>query len=183
MRLLVFEASTAAVNMRKAVLTSAEVSVLASMAIVVVCTLALFLSGYAIQQRTLRDLRQAIRPRQSRPSPQAHLPDRFRTATTEPEDGTVVVAKSEAHREAAEVSKTAAEAPQDASGGVSAEQRAVIEHLKAQVAAKSWAVEHPDPRSKSRIPVTRAERRRLIRAEIRRLAQAEQPVYYQRRLW
>ncbi|PNY27507.1 Uncharacterized protein TCAP_02580 [Tolypocladium capitatum] len=188
--------------MRRAVLTSSDVSVLASMAIVILCTLALFLSGYAIQQRTLRDLRLAIRPRESRPSPQAHLPDRFRTTTTELEDGTVVFLESEADREAKEMKRMAddaaqtppsrdgddeeqqdAPAPQDGSGGVSKRQLAIIEQLKAQVAAKSWGVEHPDPLSKSRIPVTRAERRRLIKEEIRRLAQADEPVYYQRRLW
>lgn len=71
----------------------------------------------------------------------------------------------------------------DGGGGVSSEQLALVERLRAQVAAKSWGVAHPDPQSKSRIPVTRAERRRLIKEEIRRLAQADQPVYYQRRLW
>lgn len=90
--------------------------------------------------------------------------------------------------------ETAPAAPADGDGdgdgagdgggaGVSSEQLALVERLRAQVAAKSWGVAHPDPQSKSRIPVTRAERRRLIKEEIRRLAQADQPVYYQRRLW
>ena len=47
----------------------------------------------------------------------------------------------------------------------------------------SWAVEHPDPSVKTEKPISRAERRRLIKEEIRRLAQADKPVYYQRRLW
>lgn len=42
-------------------------------------------------------------------------------------------------------------------------------------------VENPDGETKK--PVSRAERRRLIKAEIDRLASGEQPVYYQRRLW
>ncbi|KAL1837422.1 hypothetical protein VTJ49DRAFT_3793 [Mycothermus thermophilus] len=42
-------------------LTSGQVSLAVSSMIVFICTLALFLSGYALQQRTLRDLREAIR--------------------------------------------------------------------------------------------------------------------------
>ncbi|KAM4063834.1 hypothetical protein HRG_006936 [Hirsutella rhossiliensis] len=200
--------------MRRAVLTSSEVSVLASMIIVILCTLALFLSGYAIQQRTLRDLRAAIRPRESRPSPKAHLPDRFRTSTTELADGSVVLVESEAAREAREMEQAVAAVvvvtqqtsleddavaaghdeqqqqqqqkreTDDKQAVATEKQRAVVQQLQAQVAAKSWGVEHPDPLKNSRIPVTRAERRRMIKDEIRRLAQAgDQPVYYQRRLW
>lgn len=55
---------------------------------VVSFTSALFLSGYAIQQRTVRNLRAAIRPETS---PQIFLPDRFRDDTTELEDGTIVM--------------------------------------------------------------------------------------------
>lgn len=55
---------------------------------VVSFTTALFLSGYAIQQRTVRNLRAAIRPDTS---PQLYLPDRFRDATTELADGTIVM--------------------------------------------------------------------------------------------
>lgn len=41
--------------------------------------------------------------------------------------------------------------------------------------------EHPDDDTKK--PVSRAERRRLIKEEIFRLSQGDEPVYYQRRLW
>jgi hypothetical protein len=56
---------------------------------VILFTTALFLSGYTIQQRTLRDLRRAIRP-DPRPSPKIYLPDRFKQSTTELADGRVV---------------------------------------------------------------------------------------------
>lgn len=56
--------------------------------LVVSFTTALFLSGYAIQQRTVRHLRAAIRPETS---PQLFLPDRFRDDTTELDDGTIVM--------------------------------------------------------------------------------------------
>ncbi|CAN8100418.1 unnamed protein product [Discula destructiva] len=69
-------------------LTSSQVSVAISSAIVVSFTTALFLSGYVIQQRTVRNLRAAIRPENS---PQLILPDRFRDSTTELEDGTIVM--------------------------------------------------------------------------------------------
>ncbi|KAB5560202.1 hypothetical protein GE09DRAFT_82328 [Coniochaeta sp. 2T2.1] len=71
-------------------LTSSQVSIAVSSSVVVVFTAALFLSGYAIQQRTLRDLREAIKP-SPRPKPQIFLPDRFKSTTTELEDGTVIV--------------------------------------------------------------------------------------------
>lgn len=43
------------------------------------------------------------------------------------------------------------------------------------------STEHPDDGTKK--PVSRAERRRLIKEEIMRLAQGDEPVYYQRRLY
>lgn len=43
------------------------------------------------------------------------------------------------------------------------------------------STEHPEDDAKR--PVSRAERRRLIKEEIMRLAQGDEPVYYQRRLW
>lgn len=43
------------------------------------------------------------------------------------------------------------------------------------------STEHPEDEAKK--PVSRAERRRLIKQEIMRLAQGDEPVYYQRRLW
>ncbi|CAL3971065.1 unnamed protein product [Diplocarpon coronariae] len=57
-------------------ITSGQVSVAFSSAIVFFFTTALFLSGYVLQQATLRDLRAAIKPQLHRPSPGAdlHLP-------------------------------------------------------------------------------------------------------------
>ncbi|CZS99587.1 uncharacterized protein RAG0_07927 [Rhynchosporium agropyri] len=48
-------------------LTSAQVSVAISSAIVFMFTTALFLSGYVLQQQTVRDLRAAIKPQLHRP--------------------------------------------------------------------------------------------------------------------
>lgn len=41
--------------------------------------------------------------------------------------------------------------------------------------------ENPDEEGKK--PISRAERRRMIKEEIQRLSQGDQPIYYQRRLW
>ncbi|KAK4162444.1 hypothetical protein QBC43DRAFT_321383 [Cladorrhinum sp. PSN259] len=71
-------------------LTSGQVSIALSSAIVFFFTLALFLSGYAIQQRTLREIRAAIKA-PPKPSPKIFLPDRFKQSTTELEDGTIII--------------------------------------------------------------------------------------------
>ncbi|KHO01286.1 uncharacterized protein MAM_00287 [Metarhizium album ARSEF 1941] len=200
--------------MRKALLTSSEVSALVSLTVVVLFSVALFLSGYALQQRTLQDLRAAIRPGHSRPSPKAHLPDYFRRETVRLQDGTVEVQESPADKdEEARIAKKY-ELQEDKTGTTrgrgddvrrQAEQRqgsapgeaqssgpkkeatpaqlTMLETIKQRAAGQTWGVRHPDPLAKNARPITRAERRKLIKDEIQRLAQADTPVYYQRRLW
>ena len=162
------------------------------------CTVALFLSGYAIQQRTLNQLRASIRPRERRAPPQTYLPERFRT-TKVLDDGTIVQIESEVERErreqreALEASESRRQKEQmievtttnthGENPAVSSEKLAMVEALMAQAAQKSWAVEHPDPLVKSKVPITRAERRRLIKEEMQKLARSDEPLYYQRRLW
>ncbi|KID85202.1 hypothetical protein MGU_07624 [Metarhizium guizhouense ARSEF 977] len=205
--------------MRKALLSSSEVSALVSIIVVILFTLALFLSGYALQQRTLQDLRVAIRPGHTKPSPKAHLPDYFTRETVRLQDGTVVVRESLADKdekariakkyelredEAKAKTKTKQKKKQGDDVRLAPEQRehhgeaqgvggtkrqateeqlAMLETIKERAAGQAWGVDHPDPLAKNPLPVTRAERRKLIKDEIQRLAQAERPVYYQRRLW
>ncbi|KAL6697439.1 hypothetical protein J3F84DRAFT_286472 [Trichoderma pleuroticola] len=206
--------------MRRVLLTSGQVSMLATASMILLCASALFLSGYAIQQRTLRELRAAIRPRQS---PKAHLPEEFRGALGDLDESSLLVIETEAQRwsrEARElapqikvsdaeiqVEETPAESkPEPApepehkdkqqkeeehkeksvavpDGEPTKEQLAILATIQKSVADKSWAVEHPDPLSKNKAPISRAERRKLIKDEIKRLSQADKPVYYQRRLW
>ncbi|RFU79809.1 hypothetical protein TARUN_2404 [Trichoderma arundinaceum] len=204
--------------MRRVLLTSGQVSMLATAAMILLCTSALFLSGYAIQQRTLRELRAAIRPRES---PKAHLPEEFgggltdqsqliileteaqrwsrearglvpQTQVTDAEiqvEETPVEPEPEAqpqeqkqHQEQKEVERKENKAPVG-DGEPTKEQLAMLETIQKSVADNSWAVENPDPLSKNKAPVSRAERRKMIKDEILRLAQSEKPVYYQRRLW
>ncbi|KAL6866769.1 hypothetical protein J3F83DRAFT_741064 [Trichoderma novae-zelandiae] len=208
--------------MRRVLLTSSQVSMLATATMILLCTSALFLSGYAIQQRTLRELRAAIRPRES---PKAHLPEEFRGALTELEESRLLVVETEAQRWSREarglvppqshvadaeiqVEETPVEVEPKAEpepeperkqqeeeeeeeehkaavpdGEPTKEQLAMLRTIQKSVADKSWSVENPDPLSKNKAPISRAERRKLIKEEIQRLAQSDKPVYYQRRLW
>ncbi|KAJ9155208.1 hypothetical protein NKR23_g1999 [Pleurostoma richardsiae] len=198
-------------------LTSSQVSIAISSAIVVFFTLALFLSGYAIQQRTLRDLRAAIKP-SPRPSPKIFLPDRFRKSTTELPDGTVVAVDDDFDRSAAArrirrkrpgpVVEVRPTVPEDRTAGEQQQQQQQQQQNvmapdkqgqagqpagKVSGAGSPWADRAaadsrdddlvPNPNDNTQKPVSRAERRRLIKEEIRRLAQGEKPVYYQPRLW
>ncbi|EHK18981.1 uncharacterized protein TRIVIDRAFT_57769 [Trichoderma virens Gv29-8] len=140
--------------MRRVLLTSGQVSVLATAAMILLCTSALFLSGYAIQQRTLRELRAAIRPRQS---PKAHLPEEFRGALADLEESNLLV------------EETPVESKPEPEPEPEHKEQKEEEHKEETIANKA--------------PISRAERRKMIKDEIQRLAQSEKPVYYQRRLW
>ncbi|KAL2210026.1 hypothetical protein CC79DRAFT_1330441 [Sarocladium strictum] len=176
--------------MRKVLLTSSQVSILLSTIIIISCTLALFLSGYAAQQRSLKELRTAIRPR-PRPS-KPYLPEQFKPKVVELEDGSQIVLESEAEREkkkfrdaVVEVRPSMSEQKptMSASSGVSMNKLKIIQQLQADVAAKSWAVANPDPLSKNAVPMSRAERRKAIKQEVKRLGQLDEPVLWQRRMW
>ncbi|KAI1190743.1 hypothetical protein F5B17DRAFT_38029 [Nemania serpens] len=218
-------------------LTSSQVSVLLTSGMVLLCTSALFISGCLIQQRTLRDLRSAIRPAVvTRPRPKVWAnaevngdvnPDagfrrtRKRRATTTTtrirlEDGSVVEIRSpeaedgspsesqfeerqgeeeaEGEGEVIEVRLT----PEESSATTTTQEQEQSE--KAQTnngdgnhdddgngngnsgdglkVVPSW-----DGVQEGGEPLSRAERRRRIKAEIQRLSRGDAPVYYQRRLW
>ncbi|KAF7549782.1 hypothetical protein G7Z17_g6181 [Cylindrodendrum hubeiense] len=189
--------------MGKLLLTSSQVQVIASSFVIILCTFALFFSGYMIQQRTLRELRVAIQPRGSarashrvsQPSSQAYLPERFRTTTTELEDGTIVEVESQAEREAkeqqvvVEVKQTKpdrqADKVTDHKVNPAAKQKNIdiVEGLKAKVVEKMTPASRPDIPVKEDKPLTRAQRRKMIKEDLQRSAQLEQPAYYQRRMW
>jgi hypothetical protein len=148
------------------------------------------LSGYVIQQRTLRDLRKAIRP-DPRPSPRIYLPDRFKKSTTELKDGTVVdVDDSEApsgnigqKKKGDFMIEVRPSVPEEAvqrplSGG---KQKDSKKKTNAESSSKGKADSNV-PQKEEEL-MSRAERRRRIKQEIRELSQGETPVYYQRRLW
>ncbi|GAB1312267.1 hypothetical protein MFIFM68171_02477 [Madurella fahalii] len=168
-------------------LTSAQVSIAVSSGVVIFFTAALFLSGYIIQQRTLRDLRAAIKPT-PRPSPKIFLPDRFQHSTTELPDGSVVIVDDggrgtdQNENPVVEVTPTL---PDDSTQKpLSNDQQAsgkAVQNMKGTKKDKS-SIEADDP-DKPQKPISRAERRRRIKEEIMRLSQGQERGYYQRRLW
>ncbi|KAI0428036.1 hypothetical protein F5Y09DRAFT_13293 [Xylaria sp. FL1042] len=182
-------------------LTSSQVSVLLTSGIVLLFTSALFISGCLIQQRTLRDLRSAIKPAVvTRPKPKAWNSEALRRAKTtiRLEDGTLVEIQSRldpeleadpssSGPETIEVRPTIPESEEpeqeqkpitppsrdDAGDGVHEDDDSEVLKVK-----PAW-----DGVQEGGEPLTRAERRRRIKAEIQRLSQGDTPVYYQRRLW
>ncbi|KAH7126253.1 hypothetical protein B0J13DRAFT_611645 [Dactylonectria estremocensis] len=193
--------------MAKLLLSSSQVQVMASSFVIILCTFALFFSGYMIQQRTLRELRVAIQPRGpqrgsrrgpqsvSEPSPQAYLPERFRTTTKELEDGTIVQLESEAEKEAKEqqVVIVVKQTKPDEQGDKMADHKVntaakqknidIVEELKAKASEKMKPVKRPEAPVKEEKPLTRAQRRKMIKQDLQRSAQLEEPAYYQRRMW
>lgn len=143
---------------------------------VVACTLALFLSGYAIQQRTLRDLRAAIKP-PPRPSPQVYI--------QESAGWQAAAAKGEYDNDDFESGGDG-----DSSSAVGNDDDPFIEvEVKDSRGSmlsmfggggKGHKLAAADAAQK---PMSRVERRRKIKEDIQKLSQGESPVYYQRRLW
>ncbi|KAI1116705.1 hypothetical protein F5Y14DRAFT_52863 [Nemania sp. NC0429] len=205
-------------------LTSSQVSVLITSGIVLLCTSALFISGCLIQQRTLRDLRSAIRPAViTRPRPKVYTyanadlngdvspsPDASAGFTTKrirlvdgsvveiqspvvadgsesgsgPEDGEVVEVRLTPEEEQSEKAQAQ---PDDADndndndndGDGDGDNDNDNDHDDGELkVSSSW-----DGVQEGGKPISRAERRRLIKAEIQRLSRGDAPVYYQRRLW
>ncbi|KAK8099314.1 uncharacterized protein PG998_012555 [Apiospora kogelbergensis] len=190
-------------------LTSSQVSIAISSGIVLLFTTALFLSGYAIQQRTLNDLRKAIRP-EPRPSPKIHFqqPDRFKRSTTELPDGTVVEVDEDGNiigeETEAKADPDAIRAPRMPQKLQStrwqeievrptrpdevAQRRLQEQQLLKEIEEAKRRTEESRKAMDTELdgsekPLSRAERRRRIKQDIRDLSQGEGPVYYQRRLW
>lgn len=149
------------------------------------------MSGCAIQHRTLRELRIGIKT--PRPSPRTYVPDRFMHTTTELEDGTVVVVEDAYHADrrvaqkrlegrARPVVDTAVAVAGGTREEVGAGGEALTVREQNERAQLARNMAHPDPSAADQRPVSRAERRRLIREELRRLSHVERPAY-QPRAW
>ncbi|KAJ4998802.1 hypothetical protein K4K48_005001 [Colletotrichum sp. SAR 10_66] len=175
------------------------------------CGAALFLSGYVIQQRTLNQLREAIKPDYDpRPSPKTsytvpeHLKNTPGNALYEggKQDQIIIEVNPSVPEQQQQQQRPKKLAGQNQQGwtsdlwkkmvsssekdepGVSKEDLEKMDERERNI--KGWKVKdqkHPDPDAASEKPISRAERRRLIKEEIKRLSQGEEPVYYQRRLW
>ncbi|KAL7621402.1 hypothetical protein AAE478_008724 [Parahypoxylon ruwenzoriense] len=180
-------------------LTSSQVSVLISSGIVVLCTAALFLSGYTIQQRTLRDLRAAIKPnRIPRPSPKIYPQDDDTIVDLEEEEGggggggrekdrakhdDYIIVRHSLPGEKPKHQKPIA-APQKKKKEEKKDIANTADYATAEeVRGETQKGDGDDAAAGDQKPISRAERRRLIKEEIRRLSEGQEPVYYQRRLW
>ncbi|KAL3418887.1 hypothetical protein PVAG01_09108 [Phlyctema vagabunda] len=88
-------------------LTSSQVSVAISSTVIFLFTSALFLSGYVVQQKTVQDLRIAIKPA-PRPAhePVTYLPERFRDPDAHAHDRT----QTESNAQVIEVNQLEGEA-------------------------------------------------------------------------
>ncbi|KAK6956355.1 hypothetical protein Daesc_001632 [Daldinia eschscholtzii] len=165
---------------------------------VVLCTAALFLSGYVIQQRTLRDLRAAIKPtRIPRPSPKVYFPDHH-NSPSQLED-TINDSRLKHRRSSSSGKHSAEEGEEDVvivrptvpEEKLEQEEPAVPEKDDAAAGAyvgtpndvEETVVEKKKKEEPEEKPISRAERRRKIKEEIRRLSEGQERVYYQRRLW
>lgn len=155
----------------------------------------------------MRDLREAIKgpPRPS--SPKIFLPDRFKQSTTELPDGTIVVLDGREDREVNQrpIIEVRPTLPEDAAAQKSLpdeQPRNSGEHQAAHAenspieepptgTEKSQSKRNKDEKGhsertgaeKPQKPISRAERRKRIKEEIRKLSQGQGPGYYQRRLW
>ncbi|KAL8338566.1 hypothetical protein RB601_006316 [Gaeumannomyces tritici] len=168
-------------------ITSSQASVAISSIIVVACTTALFLSGYAIQQRTLRDLRAAIKPA-PRPSPHIFYQESsdWRAALAGGEDPEkAVAAAADEQPVVIQIEQTQQQQQQqqeeEEEGGDGTDEEKTADTADGQEEADAAMLLEAD--GKAQKPLSRVERRRRIKEEIRKLSQGESPVYYQRRLW
>lgn len=145
--------------------------------IVVACTFALFISGYTIQQRTLRDLRAAIKPA-PRPSPQVYVQDSA--------DYVAAAASRGKYNDDGGDYNNYNGNSNDGDDGGDDDNTAVEVEVKKSLASLlggGGGGGGGDGAAAAQRPLSRAERRRKIKEDIKKLSQGESPVYYQRRLW
>lgn len=156
----------------------------------IIFTTALFLSGYVLQQRTLRDLRAAIRE-PARPKPVTFLPDRFKYSTTELPDGTTVTIDPELGLPAPKqpggqqvVIEVKPTVPQEVG---TAKGRSLDDGIKSPKvdSGKARKAQGNKGKKEDKKPKreTAAQRRRRIKDEIRKMSHGTRPMMYQRRLW
>ncbi|KAE9365306.1 hypothetical protein N431DRAFT_387434 [Stipitochalara longipes BDJ] len=182
-------------------LTSSQVSVAISSAIVFFFTSALFLSGYVLQQQTVRDLRAAIKPQlvRPKPGPDLYLPPQFRdedyweargvvdAVKVEGQDGSETVVENRNEREG-EDNMIGATRWQKAAARKKklVEEQALKEGPKAivddsertNVGKEEDAILKPPEK-----PISRAERRRRIKEQILAEGEGEGFKGYKRRMW
>jgi hypothetical protein len=173
---------------------------------VFIFTIALFLSGYVLQQQTVRDLRAAIKPQLMRPKPgpDLYLPPQFRDAVYWEARGVVdAVRVEESVGEGGESEKAVGDEDrrkeeEDNMIGATRwqkaaarkkklmEEQALKEERKLIVEAQIGVVGEEEKNvasEPSEKPVSRAERRRKIKDQILAEGEGEGFKGYRRRVW
>ncbi|KAG4413356.1 hypothetical protein IFR04_013507 [Cadophora malorum] len=192
-------------------LTSAQVSVAISSVIVFFFTSALFLSGYVLQQQTVRDLRAAIKPQlqRSKTAPDLYLPTlnedgylvdmvQIETRPVEQVVKDQVIEISESTKDSGNgEGQTIPEAESDDMVGATRWQKAA-RRKKLEEAQQASSAQKPIvdkqregsqndmSKSKSKTeekPMSRAERRKKIKEQIMAEGQGETFKGYRRRMW
>jgi hypothetical protein len=174
--------------------------------IVFIFTTALFLSGYVLQQQTVRDIRAAIKPQLVRPSgPELYIPPQFRTDEFwDGKEESIVIDNSRIENgvKSSEGSQRHEGGEgQEAGEGVAEEDENMIGATRWQKAAKQEervkvkedAQQKPMNREsatgqeeKAKVeekPMSRAERRKKIKEEILAVGEGESYKGYRRRMW
>ncbi|KAH6705207.1 hypothetical protein DL95DRAFT_446878 [Leptodontidium sp. 2 PMI_412] len=193
-------------------LTSAQVSVAISSAIVFFFTTALFLSGYVLQQQTVRDLRAAIKPQlqRTKTAPDLYLPAlnedgylvdmvQIETRPTEEDVNEQVVEESPSESTGTEGAQETVEAESEDMVGATRWQKAarrkkLEEAKKANEGQKPMIDDQTKDSRKEKVgtktkskpeekPMSRAERRKKIKEQIMAEGQGETFQGYRRRMW
>ncbi|KAL5325043.1 hypothetical protein ACEPPN_006165 [Leptodophora sp. 'Broadleaf-Isolate-01'] len=193
-------------------LTSAQVSVAISSAIVFFFTTALFLSGYVLQQQTVRDLRAAIKPQlqRTKTAPDLYLPAlnedgylvdmvQIETRPTEEDVNEQVVEESPSESTGTEGAQETVEAESEDMVGATRWQKAarrkkLEEAKKANEDQKPMIDDQTKDSRKEKVgtktkskpeekPMSRAERRKKIKEQIMAEGQGETFQGYRRRMW
>jgi hypothetical protein len=174
--------------------------------IVFIFTTALFLSGYVLQQRTVRDIRAAIKPQLLGPSgPELYIPPQFRTGEFwDGKEESIVIDNSRIENgvkssegsqrqeggEGQEAGERVAEEDENMIGATRWQKAAKQkERMKVKEAAQQKPMNRESAtgqEEKVKVeekPMGRAERRKKIKEEILAVGEGESYKGYRRRMW
>jgi hypothetical protein len=169
-------------------------------------TAALFLSGYVLQQQTVRDLRAAIKPQLMRPKPgpDLYLPPQFRDAEYWEARGVVDAARVDegegssekgARNGARDSEEKITDGDEDDMIGATRwqkaarrkkklmEEKGLKEAQKPMIEEQSGVEEQREVPKPPEKPISRAERRRRIKEQILAEGEGEGFKGYKRRMW
>ena len=146
-------------------------------------TSALFLSGYVIQQQTVRDLRAAIKPHEQPPQVKIYLPAKFAKPSPKEHGVQVQVTKSTEDSQAETVNTD--ESTPDGMGIRQKPMQLADQRAFDLIPEEGFTGIKPvsDKSEKIEKPMSRAERRRKLKEELTAGSEEEGFRGYRRRMW